>query len=181
MRNARSDRWSSVDCEIETRYTNISAPCVRCLTSNITVSRRSSTRGAEMFVSCFNFAIKLQRSLRALRIVQYSTQINKIRQVKLVNLFYYRDVITIAKLKTWTPCAYTNVLFQFCICSFIDYLVGLTYYVRRMNTVRNIKPLTLEESYFLFFCRIKAGSFNLPLKQIISLFLFLLHINNALC
>ena len=34
---------------------------------------------------------------------------NQQNKTRLVNMFYYRDVITIAKLKTWAPCYKTNV------------------------------------------------------------------------
>ena len=33
---------------------------------------------------------------------------NQQNKTRLVNMFYYRDVITIAKLKTWAPCVYNE-------------------------------------------------------------------------
>ena len=37
-----------------------------------------------------------------------------VNQPNLVNLFYYRNVITIAKLKIWTPCINSKSLLMLC-------------------------------------------------------------------
>ena len=63
----KKETFSSI-CRVKFKF------CPRCLTSNVTASRRSSTQGAEIFpgdfrIPCFNFAIKLQRSLCAVRTV----------------------------------------------------------------------------------------------------------------
>ena len=79
--------------------------CPRYLTSIVTASRRSSTQGAEIFVYLVSYRNQTPTVTESFAYCVGSIfDANQQNKTRLMNLFYYRDVITFAKLKSWAPC-----------------------------------------------------------------------------